>query len=86
MLPNSKSFYPPRLISNHFDLSPQPPSLLHVGGKESVVLYVGRGNPAAHVYGRVGFVGLDSDLGGSRDIESWKELGFERSVIRLGFW
>ncbi|EIW87018.1 hypothetical protein CONPUDRAFT_116004 [Coniophora puteana RWD-64-598 SS2] len=53
--------------------------------KERVVLYVGNNNPAAKVYGRVGFKGL----GGSTPVEGvepWSEIGFDRNQVELGQW
>jgi hypothetical protein len=49
--------------------------MLYTLGKQRVVLYVGNGNAAAKVYGRVGFVGVER---GDREqeVEEWLEVGF----------
>ncbi len=52
--------------------------------KETVVLYVSHGNPAAKVYERVGFVGFASGIDGRTD--TWKELGFDLAKVDLGHW
>ncbi|OBZ79497.1 hypothetical protein A0H81_00808 [Grifola frondosa] len=53
--------------------------------KSSVVLYVAHNNPAAaKVYDRVGFVGLSNTA--VEGVDSWLELGFERSMVNLGHW
>ncbi|KAI0756749.1 hypothetical protein C8Q80DRAFT_1215594 [Daedaleopsis nitida] len=53
--------------------------------KVAVVLYVAHNNlAAATAYGRVGFVGFSPDKSG--EVQSWKELGFDRSRVRLGHW
>ncbi|KAH9951033.1 hypothetical protein B0H21DRAFT_776417 [Amylocystis lapponica] len=55
--------------------------------KESVVLYVAHDNPAAAtVYHRVGFVGLAPGSAPVDGVDSWLELGFERSAVTLGHW
>lgn len=52
--------------------------------KEFVALYVAHSNPAAaKVYRRVGFVGLDKPVEG---VDSWMEIGFDRSQVSLGYW
>ncbi|KAH7916418.1 hypothetical protein BJ138DRAFT_1108783 [Hygrophoropsis aurantiaca] len=53
---------------------------------ERVVLYVGRGNPAAKVYHRVGFLGLDQANSNIEGVEQWLEIGFDRSRVQLGHW
>lgn len=56
-------------------------------GKQYVVLYVGIENPAAHVYHRVGFQGLNSQSDEQDPrVEPWKEIGFDRSQVNLGQW
>ncbi|THH11061.1 hypothetical protein EW145_g902 [Phellinidium pouzarii] len=61
--------------------------LFNVEKKHFVVLYVGHGNPAAHVYNRVGFVGLDPRSNEQfKLVENWLELGFDRSRVELGQW
>ncbi|KAI5119772.1 hypothetical protein M0805_009243 [Coniferiporia weirii] len=61
--------------------------LLNVEHKRSVVLYVGHGNPAAHVYNRVGFVGLQQGTEHQfKHVENWLELGFDRAKVELGLW
>ncbi|KAH8111899.1 hypothetical protein DFH11DRAFT_1690153 [Phellopilus nigrolimitatus] len=45
--------------------------------KQHVVLYVGHTNSAAKVYNRVGFTKM---------VESWLELGFDRTKVDLGHW
>ncbi|KAL1951577.1 hypothetical protein VTO73DRAFT_726 [Trametes versicolor] len=53
--------------------------------KQSVVLYVAHNNQAAKkVYERVGFVGFAASGVGATD--SWKELGFDQTLVRLGHW
>lgn len=53
--------------------------------KQSVVLYVAHNNQAAKkVYERVGFVGFAASGAGATD--SWKELGFDPTLVRLGHW
>lgn len=54
--------------------------------KVTVTLYVGIGNPAAKVYHRVGFVGLDARSDPIEGIENWTEIGFDRSKVELGHW
>ncbi|EPQ60347.1 hypothetical protein GLOTRDRAFT_52422 [Gloeophyllum trabeum ATCC 11539] len=54
--------------------------------KESVVLYVSHGNPAAKVYDRVGFVGLRGNAEQYEGVDPWLELGFDPKVTRLGHW
>ena len=52
-----------------------------------IVLYVGRGNPAAKVYDKVGFVGLNKgNLDDISDVEDWLELGFDKKRVTLGHW
>ncbi|KDQ63204.1 hypothetical protein JAAARDRAFT_188806 [Jaapia argillacea MUCL 33604] len=56
--------------------------------KEAIVLYVGSGNNAAHVYRKVGFQGLE-DGGvewGREGVEPWVEVGFDPRVVDLGHW
>lgn len=51
------------------------------------MLYVAHDNPAAaKVYSRVGFIGLGTDTGPADDVDSWLELGFDRSSVNLGHW
>jgi len=55
--------------------------------KEKVVLYVAHNNPAAaKVYHRVGFLGLRPEFGPVEGVDSWLELGFDRSQVILGHW
>ncbi|TFK56734.1 hypothetical protein OE88DRAFT_51150 [Heliocybe sulcata] len=54
--------------------------------KESVVLYVSHGNPAAKVYDKVGFVGLRGDAENFRGVDRWLELGFDPEATTLGHW
>jgi len=54
--------------------------------KKTVTLYVGIGNPAANVYHRVGFVGLDNESDPIEGVENWTEIGFDRSKVQLGHW
>ncbi|KAJ7188934.1 hypothetical protein C8R46DRAFT_1157739 [Mycena filopes] len=54
--------------------------------KQSVALFVAHDNPAAtKVYDRVGFLGLN---GGApvEGVDSWLEIGLDRSKIELGHW
>lgn len=51
--------------------------------KDAVVLYVGRGNPAARVYHNVGFRVAHTADGMA---ESWKEVGFDLAKVQLGHW
>ncbi|KAJ7033367.1 hypothetical protein C8F04DRAFT_623124 [Mycena alexandri] len=54
--------------------------------KQSVALFVAHSNPGAtKVYDRVGFRGLD---GGApvEGVDSWLEIGLDRSKIELGHW
>ncbi|KAJ7108426.1 acyl-CoA N-acyltransferase, partial [Mycena crocata] len=55
--------------------------------KQSVVLYVAHNNPAAiHVYDRVGFQGLKDGAAPVEGVDSWLEIGLDRSKIELGHW
>ncbi|CAE6367957.1 hypothetical protein BN14_08905 [Rhizoctonia solani AG-1 IB] len=51
---------------------------------EAVVLYVSHGNPAARVYNRVGFQGLDDGLPLPPLVENWLETGFQ--ATHRGHW
>ncbi|CAE6458532.1 unnamed protein product [Rhizoctonia solani] len=55
-----------------------------VTAHEAVVLYVSHGNPAARVYNRVGFQGLDDNLPLPPLVENWLETGFQ--ATRRGHW
>ena len=63
-------------------------SLLQDKGREAVVLFVGCDNPAAHVYRRVGFQGLETITNGSAvdNVDRWLEVGFDRKKVTLGQW
>lgn len=50
----------------------------------AVVLYVSHGNPAARVYNRVGFTGLDANLPAPPEVENWLEIGFQNT--QRGHW
>ncbi|KAF8753955.1 Acetyltransferase (GNAT) domain [Rhizoctonia solani] len=50
----------------------------------AVVLYVSHGNPAARVYNRVGFQGLDDNLPLPPFVENWLETGFQ--ATQRGHW
>ncbi|KAJ2931526.1 hypothetical protein H1R20_g5568, partial [Candolleomyces eurysporus] len=54
--------------------------------KEQVALFVGNGNPAAKVYNRVGFVGLDKSKPAVPGAERWLEIGFDRRFVQQGHW
>nr|GAT51533.1 predicted protein [Mycena chlorophos] len=54
--------------------------------KQYVALFVGRENDAAHVYHRVGFVGLANDAEEYPSVESWIELGLDPAKVQLGHW
>lgn len=55
--------------------------------KDSVALYVAHDNgPAAQVYHRVGFVGLDTSKPPVEGVDSWLEVGFDRAKVTLGHW
>ncbi|KAJ7503146.1 hypothetical protein B0H11DRAFT_620286 [Mycena galericulata] len=55
--------------------------------KQSVALYVAHNNPAAtNVYHRVGFMGLADGAAPVDGVESWLEIGLDRSKIELGHW
>lgn len=43
----------------------------------AVVLYVSHGNPAARVYNRVGFLGLEPNQPCPPLVENWLEIGFQ---------
>lgn len=61
--------------------------LLQDKGREAVVLFVGCENPAARVYRRVGFGGLDTIIDGTVDnVDRWLEVGFNRNKVTLGHW
>ncbi|XP_006461377.1 hypothetical protein AGABI2DRAFT_185635 [Agaricus bisporus var. bisporus H97] len=58
-----------------------------LGTKETVSLFVAHDNPgAAHVYSRVGFVGLNPQEGSVPGVDNWTEIGFDRNAVRLGHW
>ena len=67
-------------------LTTRPRSLFNEQRRSHAVLYVGHDNSAASVYDKVGFVGLDGTGRDSTEIESWKEIGFDRSKVDLGHW
>ena len=54
--------------------------------KEKIALFVGNGNPAAKVYARVGFLGLDKSKGPVEGVDRWVEIGFDRRHIQMGQW
>ncbi|KAJ7099419.1 hypothetical protein B0H15DRAFT_546209 [Mycena belliarum] len=55
--------------------------------KHSVALYVAHNNPAAtKVYAKVGFLGLVEGAAPVEGVDSWLELGLDRSKIELGHW
>ncbi|KAJ7270135.1 hypothetical protein B0H12DRAFT_1094698 [Mycena haematopus] len=55
--------------------------------KQSVALYVAHNNPAAtHVYHKVGFQGLADGCESVKGVDSWLEIGFDRSKVELGHW
>jgi hypothetical protein len=54
--------------------------------KEKIVLFVGNDNPAAKVYNRVGFVGLDKNKPAVEGVERWLEIGFDRRRVQQGHW
>ncbi|KAJ7125302.1 hypothetical protein C8R44DRAFT_782835 [Mycena epipterygia] len=55
--------------------------------KQSVALYVAHNNPAAtNVYHRVGFLGLVDGAPPVEGVDSWLEIGLDRSKIELGHW
>ncbi|KAF7295957.1 N-acetyltransferase domain-containing protein [Mycena kentingensis (nom. inval.)] len=54
--------------------------------KASVALYVGHDNPARWVYHKVGFLGLAHDEASYEGVESWIEIGLDRSKVDLGHW
>ncbi|KAF8150535.1 hypothetical protein K438DRAFT_439336 [Mycena galopus ATCC 62051] len=55
--------------------------------KQSVALYVAHNNPAAtHVYHRVGFLGLANGGPPVEGVDSWLEIGLDRSKVELGHW
>lgn len=62
--------------------------LLEDKGREAVVIFVGCENPAAHVYRRVGFQGLDITVidGTVDNADRWLEVGFNRDKVTLGHW
>jgi hypothetical protein len=68
-----------------FNTDTIPCSLL--GTKDTVSLFVAHDNPgAAHVYSRVGFVGLNPREGSVPGVDDWTEIGFDRNVVCLGHW
>ncbi|KAG5219882.1 Acetyltransferase (GNAT) domain [Salix suchowensis] len=56
----------------------------HVVQQESVVLYVGKNNPARRVYDRVGFSGIGDQAKSSDDHEDWLEVGFDVAITGVG--
>ncbi|KAJ6491644.1 hypothetical protein C8R47DRAFT_976415 [Mycena vitilis] len=53
--------------------------------KQSLALFVAHDNPAAtKVYHRVGFLGLDGAP--VEGVDSWLEIGLDRSKVELGHW
>ncbi|KAJ7647819.1 hypothetical protein FB45DRAFT_209699 [Roridomyces roridus] len=55
--------------------------------KQSIALYVAHNNPAAtNVYHRVGFLGLAEGGAPVEAVDSWLEIGFDRSQVELGHW
>ncbi|KAJ7496685.1 hypothetical protein FB451DRAFT_1208378 [Mycena latifolia] len=55
--------------------------------KQSIALYVAHNNPGAiHVYAKVGFLGLVDGAAPVEGVDSWLELGLDRSKIELGHW
>ena len=62
--------------------------MLQDKGREAVVLFVGCENPAARVYRRVGFKGLDTIIDGPAidNVDRWLEIGFDRKKVILGHW
>ena len=57
--------------------------LLEDKGREAVVIFVGCENPAARVYRRVGFQGMDGTIDNA---DRWIEVGFSRDKVTLGHW
>ncbi|KAJ6593267.1 hypothetical protein B0H19DRAFT_1089610 [Mycena capillaripes] len=58
-----------------------------LGTKQSIALYVAHNNPAAtKVYHRVGFQGLAEGAAPVEGVDSWLEIGFDRSKVDLGHW
>ena len=51
-----------------------------------MVLFVGHDNPAAKVYGRVGFVGLGENAEPIEGIDPWLEVGLDQDVVHMGHW
>lgn len=60
--------------------------LFSTNPKEQVALFVGNSNPAAKVYNRVGFVGLDKSKPPVQGVERWLEVGFDRRLVQQGHW
>ncbi|KAI0031422.1 hypothetical protein K488DRAFT_79073 [Vararia minispora EC-137] len=61
--------------------------LLLVSHFADVVLYVAHDNAAAAgVYRRVGFQGLSDSKIYVEGVDNWLELGFDRTLVRLGHW
>ncbi|KAF6761128.1 hypothetical protein DFP72DRAFT_32159 [Ephemerocybe angulata] len=54
--------------------------------KEYIALFVGNDNPAAKVYNRVGFLGLDKSKGPVEGVDRWVEIGFDRRFVQQGHW
>ncbi|RXW22374.1 hypothetical protein EST38_g3487 [Candolleomyces aberdarensis] len=50
--------------------------------KEQIALFVGNTNPAAKVYKRVGFVGLDKEKPAVPGAERYLEIGFDRRITQ----
>lgn len=59
---------------------------MHNLQKDKVVLYVGNGNPAANVYGRVGFLGIGKGALPAEGVDPWVEFGFDQKYVELGHW
>jgi len=74
------------LLFNYLSDHSQHPSLLHDMQKYAVALYVGRDNPAANVYGRVGFLGIGKGALPVEGVDPWVEYGFNQSYVELGHW
>lgn len=54
--------------------------------KEQVALFVGHDNPAAKVYGRVGFAGLSQNAEPVDGVDPWLEIGLDQTMVRMGHW
>ena len=50
-------------------------------------MYVAHDNPGtAKVLDRVGFVGLAANSSSVDGVDSWLEVGFDRTKVQLGHW